>query len=145
MGNVILGGLLAIVAGLAGHFTAHFLQSRRKERGRHHERCCVVHLDFACEFNRLRGLIEGFDHPWLEDLPLDLGYEVSSAMRNTLMAVQIFSPATYQAACTAVDHLGACIRADGKTSADPMNAAFEEYLAQARKELGVQRNPAARK
>lgn len=136
MGNVILGGLLAILGGLAGHYLAHRFQSAREERARLYEQRRTAHLEFARAFQELRELVEDADYN--REFPSDHDYRVFGELPILLLTIGMFAlPATYQAAGTAMSRIEEWVHKNGKSDLAPVEAAFDEYLKQVRKELGV--------
>ncbi|MER7213189.1 hypothetical protein ABT340_39515 [Streptosporangium sp. NPDC000239] len=144
MGNVILGGLLAIIGGIVGTLLTHWLQIRREERARHYEQRRTAHLEFARRFNEIRAAVA--DSDYTQESPSMYDYRVTGDLPLLFLTVRVFaSPATRQAASVAIDRLHDWIGTDGKADDGPLNAAFEQYLRLVRQELGVQGNPAVQK
>ncbi|WP_068922180.1 hypothetical protein [Planobispora rosea] len=142
MGNVILGGALAIIGGVVAHLIGRVLQSRRDDRGRHYEQRRTMHVDFAREFERVYEAVAEAEYRG-GGRPSDYDYRVSGKLPELLMAIRIFAlPATYEAAKAVMDRYEEWISTDGEADDSPMRAAFDAYLDQVRKELGIDRNPA---
>lgn len=143
MGNVVLGGVLAVLAGIVGHFVAHSLQSKRDHRARQFEKRSAAHLEFARAVKELREEVE--DSDYTREPPSDHDYRVFGDLPILLLTIEMFAlPATFQAAETVMDRLTEWVRTDGKEDSAPVSAAFDAYMGQVRKELGLN-DPARRK
>ncbi|MFB9681245.1 hypothetical protein [Streptosporangium vulgare] len=142
MGNVVLGGVLAVLAGIVGHFVAHLLQSKRDQRARQVEQRSAAHLAFARAVKELREAVE--DSDYTREPPSAYDHRVFGELPILLMTIEMFAlPATFRAAETVMDRLKEWVRTDGKADSAPVSAAFDAYMGQVRKELGLN-DPARR-